>query len=171
MRRLFSRLTDRAVAFDLLGFSNAQNGALLGTIGLLSALTQGGYVRRTKLGSGALARGGMFTCVVALGLLAALPRTRSVSLLYTAGVLLAFTSATVVNSLTALVSLDAPEAQRGAVMGRFRSAGQLGRALGPLVATSVYWSAGPTVCYALAATAMSGVWLAASRLDVKVKAS
>lgn len=128
-------------------------------------------MRRTKLGSGALARGGMLTCAIALGLLAALPSSRSGRLLYTAGVLLAFTSATVVTSLTALVSLDAPEAQRGAVMGRFRSAGQLGRALGPLVATSVYWSAGPTTCYAVAATAMAGVWLASSRLDAKSKAS
>ncbi|RXW24612.1 hypothetical protein EST38_g1264 [Candolleomyces aberdarensis] len=61
---------------------------------------------------------------------------------------MAFTSATVVNSLTALASLQCDESfdqdtgkpiqqhadlAKGQALGKFRSSGQLGRALGPII--------------------------------------
>jgi hypothetical protein len=68
---------------------------------------------------------------------------------------MAFTSATVVNSLTAFASLQCddghideatgkvvqehPELAKGKALGEFRSSGQLGRALGPLLGELV-WS-------------------------------
>ncbi|OCF43363.1 hypothetical protein I317_02801 [Kwoniella heveanensis CBS 569] len=38
--------------------------------------------------------------------------------------------------------------QRGRALGMFRSRGQLGRAIGPILASSLYWVYGPTVAYA-----------------------
>lgn len=133
-----------------------QNGKLLGFIGILSSLLQGGYVRRrgaTADGPQKLARAGVMTCAVSLVLLTILPHVGGMGgwgssasiLLYTASAGLAFVSATVVNSLNALASLECSatslegeygkEIDKGWALGTFRSRGQLGRALGPLVAT------------------------------------
>ncbi|BGP43517.1 hypothetical protein JCM10449v2_007552 [Rhodotorula kratochvilovae] len=148
----------------LFRFSNAQNGRLLGFVGVLSAALQGGYVRRRRgsaAGTAKLAQTGMFACAAALAALAALPhldaRGGAARLaLWAAAALLAFVSATVVNSLNALASLSAG-GQTGAALGRFRSAGQLGRALGPLATTGVYWAVGPTAAYAAGAVGVAGV--------------
>lgn len=143
--------------FIVLDWSNTQNGKLIGSIGIVSALLQGGYVRRSmsKLGEGNMARRGVSSCAVALILLALLPKfvqtqpSLAFKLLQAAAVCMAFTSATVVNSLTAFASLQCdeghfdevtgkiveehPQLAKGTALGKFRSAGQLGRALGPLL--------------------------------------
>ncbi|KAH6915348.1 major facilitator superfamily domain-containing protein [Coprinopsis sp. MPI-PUGE-AT-0042] len=144
------------LTFDLLDWNNTQNGKLLGSIGVVSALLQGGYVRRSaaKIGEGKMARQGVGSCVMGFALLAAMPRyvqsnpTLALRLLQLAAVCMAFTSATVVNSLTACASLQCddasvdatgkttdehPELAKGRALGRFRSSGQLGRAIGPLI--------------------------------------
>jgi hypothetical protein len=146
-----------------------QNGRLLGFIGILSSLIQGGYVRRAERPA-KLSKIGIFSCTLALALISSLPfiasrstvvrphllsptevtpGMASTAVLYGAAALLAVTSATVVTSLTALASLQTDEDQggaevdsadrlpKGAVLGRFRSVGQLGRALGPIFSTSV----------------------------------
>ena len=79
--------------------------------------------------------------------------TSAIRFLYAAAVCLAFTSATVVNSLTAYASLQCddavddetgkpkaadPRLAKGKALGQFRSSGQLGRALGPLLGMSVF---------------------------------
>lgn len=141
----------------VLDWSNTQNGKLIGSIGIVSALLQGGYVRRSmsKVGEGNMARRGVSACALALVLLALLPRfvgsspSTAMKLLQAAAVCMAFTSATVVNSLTAFASLQCdeghvdevtgkvtqehPELAKGKALGQFRSSGQLGRALGPLL--------------------------------------
>jgi len=145
-------------------WSNTQNGKLIGSIGIISAILQGGYVRRalTRVGELKMARRGTSSCaigLVALALVAhfALSRPRlAFRLLQGAAVCMAFTSATVVNALTAHASLqcdEAPESEgaahggdgkpkkviqrpelaKGQALGRFRSSGQLGRAIGPLL--------------------------------------
>lgn len=104
-----------------------------------------------------MARRGVFSCAVGLVLLAILPQlvaentTAAVRLLQGAAVCLAFTSATVVNSLTSYASLQCdegvnketgkpvtehPQLAKGKALGQFRSSGQLGRAIGPLLGTS-----------------------------------
>lgn len=67
---------------------------------------------------------------------------------------MAFVSATVVNSLNSLASLETDEGdsggegiEKGKALGKFRSKGQLGRALGPLFATGLYWCISPGVAY------------------------
>ncbi|GAA5850480.1 hypothetical protein JCM9279_001429 [Rhodotorula babjevae] len=169
----------------LFTFSNAQNGRLLGFVGLVSAALSGLYVRRLKgttAGSARLTQRGMRACAAALALLALLPGldarggkgkgTASALLLWGAAALLAFVSASVVTSLSALASAAASSASTsssssssstssssgsGAALGSFRSQGQLGRALGPLVFTALWWTAGPAVAYALGAGAVLGV--------------
>jgi len=140
-------------------WSNKQNGYLIGFIGIISALLQGGYVRRSieKVGQGEMARRGVASCTVALFLLAVVPQLANgasshiaVRILQAAAVCLAFTSATVVNSLTAYASVqcdetvdaitgkaivEVPELAKGKALGKFRSSGQLGRALGPILGT------------------------------------
>ena len=138
-------------------WNNKQNGALIGSIGIISALLQGGYVRRamSKVGEGVMARRGISSCAVGLVLLTIVPHmvanhtTIAIRLLQGAAVCMAMTSATVVNALTAYASLQCddvtvdpdtgktveehPELAKGKALGKFRSSGQLGRAIGPLL--------------------------------------
>ncbi|GAA5930104.1 uncharacterized protein JCM15063_004718 [Sporobolomyces koalae] len=158
---------------NLFDFSNAQNGRLLGFIGILSSLLQGGYVRRassTRRKTFSLAVSGIKACQLSLFLLSSLPflsrqqeqhstTTVSMVVLYLAAAGLAYVSATVVNSLNSLASLETDvdsdsrrdvsgkSIEKGKALGKFRSKGQLGRALGPLFATGVYWCASPAVAY------------------------
>lgn len=130
---------------------------LIGSIGIVSALLQGGYVRRAipTVGEGSMARRGVLSCTFGLALLALVPRyaishpSRAHRLLQASAVCLAFTSATVVNVLTAYASLQCDEGgfdastgkpikenvqlAKGKALGKFRSSGQLGRAIGPLL--------------------------------------
>lgn len=140
----------------VLDWNNSQNGMLIGFIGIVSALLQGGYVRRSmsKTGEAVMARRGVLSCALGLILLAILPQlvssrtTIAIRVLYTAAICLGFTSATVVNALTAHASLQCdesidevtgkplvtdPELAKGKALGKFRSSGQLGRAIGPLL--------------------------------------
>lgn len=111
----------------------------------------------SKVGEGVMAKRGVSSCAIAFTLLALLPyyvnKNMSVAmkLLQGAAVCMAFTSATVVNSLTAFASLQCdepgvdevsgkpimehPELTKGKALGHFRSAGQLGRAIGPILGT------------------------------------
>lgn len=181
------------IVFD---WNNKQNGALIGSIGIISALLQGGYVRRAipKIGEGAMARRGVSSCALGLVLLGLVPlavgkhNLTAVNLLRAASVCMAFTSATVVNSLTSYASLQCddgvdedtgkvkeehPDLAKGKALGRFRSSGQLGRAIGPLLGASCavctsmttsadvlflacasYWTFGPALTYAVGAGAM-----------------
>jgi hypothetical protein len=68
-------LSVELIRFTVLDWSNTQNGKLLGSIGIISALLQGGYVRRAtaKIGEGTMARRGIASCVLGFGLLASLP--------------------------------------------------------------------------------------------------
>ena len=145
-------------------WDNRQNGSLIGSIGVVSALVQGGYVRRAiaKIGEGKMASRGIASCWLGLLCLSLVPQfvTSNISMSYNflrvAAVCMAFTSATVVNSLTSYASLQCddgavdedtgkikeehPELAKGKALGKFRSSGQLGRAIGPILGTSSFSS-------------------------------
>ncbi|EJU06267.1 MFS DHA1 sub-family [Dacryopinax primogenitus] len=175
------------LTFDLFDWNNSQNGRMLAFIGVISALLQGGYVRRSirKTGEGVMARRGVMSCVVSFAVLAVLPHagTSGPRIIYAAAVCLAYTSATVVNSLTALASLQCdepsndpssvfdrdPRLLKGRALGEFRSAGQLGRAIGPLLACAAYWTVGPSFTYGVSALAMFALSSAMRRIAVKPK--
>lgn len=178
------------LTYDLYSFTNAQNGRLLGLIGVLSSLLQGGHIRRSKKAPLGFVRNGVIACITSLTLLATLPflhpgpknmadgemNSSSMIVLYSAAVALAYVSASVVNSLNTLASLECddeqdnskqvdPKIARGKALGDFRSAGQLGRAIGPLFATGLYWAQGPTLCYATCACGSGVVYLLSGLLD------
>lgn len=179
------------LTFDLLDWNNTQNGKLMGSIGVVSALLQGGYVRRqaSKIGEGKMARRGVASCVLSFIFLGLMPLyvhsnpTLALRFLQLAAVCLAFTSATVVNCLTAFASFQCndetadeggskysaehPDLAKGRALGKFRSSGQLGRALGPLVACGLYWSFGPSVTYSLSAITMLGLFITMKKIAAR----
>ena len=140
------------MTYEEFGYSSAKNGRLLGYVGLVASLLQGGVTRR--LPPLLSVRIGVVACLVAFLLLA---RTRTVTGLYLAATGLATTSATVVTGLNALSSFEAAEDERGGKLGMLRSWGQLGRGLGPVLFTSVYWWAGREAAYAMGALGIAGV--------------
>ncbi|RFU28054.1 hypothetical protein B7463_g8298, partial [Scytalidium lignicola] len=142
------------MTYDLFQYTSARNGRLLGYIGLIASLMQGGVTRR--LPPLLSVRIGVVSCLLALFLLA---RIDSVGGLYLAATLLAVTSATVVTGLNALSSFEAREAERGGKLGNLRSWGQIGRGLGPLLFTSIYWWAGREVAYSLGTAGVLGTSL------------
>ncbi|CAG8453172.1 2692_t:CDS:2 [Ambispora leptoticha] len=142
------------LTFDLFDFTNMQNGKLLGYIGVLSALIQGGYVRRRAhiVGEKYLVAQGVAACAVGLGVIAFLTKSvNGVTWLYVGATFLAVTSATVRvhSSSSSSYSLT-----KGKELGAFRSFGQLGRASGPIAACSLYWMKGSEICYGVGAFAM-----------------
>lgn len=128
---------------------SALNGRLLSLMGLIASLLQGTVVRR--LPPLVIVRVGVVACAISFFLLS---RVSSLSGLYAAGGLLAITSATVVTGLNSLGSLEAREGERGAVLGRLRSWGQVGRAVGPVLFCSLFWWAGREVAYLTGGFAM-----------------
>lgn len=113
-------------------------------MGILSALIQGGYVRRVvtkKYTEITLIKQGMIAC--SLGLFGLSLVSHNQGVLYVSVGMLAFTSGTVVNSLNSLASKL--EGDKGVLLGKFRSAGQRGRALGPVCACCAYWCFGSQI--------------------------
>ncbi|KAB8228725.1 putative tetracycline transporter [Aspergillus alliaceus] len=131
---------------------SALNGRLLSMMGLIASLLQGTVVRR--LPPLVTVRAGVLACAISFFLLA---RVSSLPGLYAAGGLLAVTSATVVTGLNSLGSFEAQEGERGAVLGRLRSWGQVGRAAGPLLFCSLFWWAGREIAYTTGGFVMLGV--------------
>ncbi|OTA62807.1 MFS general substrate transporter [Hypoxylon sp. EC38] len=142
------------MTYDLFQYDSAQNGRLLGYVGLVASILQGGVTRR--LPPLLTVQIGVSACLVAFVLLG---RITSVGSLYVAATCLATTSATVVSGLNTLSSFEASEAERGGKLGVLRSWGQLGRGLGPVLFTSVYWWAGREVAYAAGAAGILSVTL------------
>ncbi|KAI0908706.1 major facilitator superfamily domain-containing protein [Ustulina deusta] len=134
------------MTYDLFQYTSAKNGQLLGYIGLVASIFQGGVTRR--LPPLLTVRIGVGACFVAFAILT---RTYTVRSLYIAATCLATTSATVVSGLNALASFEASADERGGKLGILRSWGQLGRGLGPILFTSVYWWAGRELAYTIGA--------------------
>ncbi|KAI1077853.1 MFS general substrate transporter [Whalleya microplaca] len=142
------------MTYELFQYSSSDNGRLLGYVGLVASLLQGGLTRR--LPPLLTVRVGVAACLAAFALLG---RIGTVRALYAAATCLAATSATVVSGLNTLSSFEAGEDERGGKLGILRSYGQLGRGLGPVLFTSVYWWAGREVAYGMGALGILGVTL------------
>lgn len=133
-------------------FSPIDQGKLYLFSGLLMALVQGGIVRRLRSGKESL--------YAFIGLMAIIPAfilmglSTQVSHIYYSLTLYAISSAVVVPCLTTVVSLHSPTESKGAVMGTLRSLGALARAIGPCMASLIYWTLGSTLCYLLGAIAL-----------------
>ena len=62
-----------------------------------------------------------------------------------------------VTGLNSLGSLEAGEGERGIVLGRLRSWGQFGRALGPVLFCTFFWWVGRQLAYTVGGGLMLGV--------------
>lgn len=140
------------MTYELFVFDSSKNGRLLGFVGLVASILQGGVTRR--LPALLSVRTGVLACLSAFIMLG---RASTVGGLYAAATCLAVTSATVVTGLNTLSSFEASEDERGGKLGILRSWGQLGRGLGPILFTSVYWWAGREYAYNMGATGMAVV--------------
>ncbi|KAM3611718.1 uncharacterized protein V6R79_023124 [Siganus canaliculatus] len=128
-------------------FSSMQQGKMFFFIGVIMALIQGGYARRIKPGHHIKAvRVAIITLIPAFILIGL---SWNIMMLYAGLVLYSFAAAIVVPCLSTLVSDHGSANQKGTVMGILRSLGALARALGPVVASSVYWIAGAQTCFLL----------------------
>ncbi|XP_065065469.1 major facilitator superfamily domain-containing protein 10-like [Rhopilema esculentum] len=127
------------------GFGNRQQGMLFLYLGVLMMLIQGGYVRRAKVNQErSLAIFGISSMIPSMVLVAF---SNSTLILCTGLTFYAFGAATVVPCLTALYSQRASSIESGEMLGIFRSAGALARAMGPFLMCFVYWTFGSTLCY------------------------
>ncbi|XP_058402597.1 major facilitator superfamily domain-containing protein 10 isoform X2 [Diceros bicornis minor] len=134
-------------------FSSLQQGKMFFFIGLTMATIQGAYARRISPGKEIAAVKQAILLLMPAFLLIGWGRTLPVLGL---GLLLySFAAAVVVPCLSSVVAGYGSPGQKGTVMGTLRSLGALARAVGPMVATSVYWLAGAPVCF----TVCSGLFL------------
>ncbi|KAF2484727.1 major facilitator superfamily domain-containing protein [Neohortaea acidophila] len=140
------------MTYDLFSYESKQSGRLLGFIGLIASLFQGGVTRRMH--PLRVVQTGVISCAFAFFILGRLTTERE---LYVAATLLAITSSTVVTGLNSLSSFEASRSDRGEKLGDHRSFGQIGRALGPLIFCSLYWWAGRDVAYFIGGTGMVAV--------------
>lgn len=108
------------MTWDLFQYTSSQSGRLLGFIGLIASLVQGGFVRRFH--PLRVVQTGVVACAIAFVLLG---RLETQAGLYGAASLLAVTSGTVVTGLNSLSSFEANAGERGGKLGNHRSFGEL----------------------------------------------
>lgn len=151
---------------ERLDFSPKENGFLFVYIGFLIAMIQGGFVRRRAhiIGEKKVAFLGL--CLLVPGLLV-LANVQSLALLLTGLFFLASGSAMAVPTLTSMVSLLAPPEEQGKALGVFRSLGALGRIIGPLWASLIFWRFGSAVAYLCGALLISAPLYLLSRVPFK----
>ncbi|MBZ4334144.1 MFS transporter [Corallococcus sp. AS-1-12] len=167
--------------------ASLRSGALFAVVGVLSALVQGGLVRRlVAAGHGAPGhgaegapggRGGREAPVAVVGFgltaagLALLPVAPSYGWLFPVMGLLAVGSALVTPCLSALVSLHAPMERQGAVLGAYQASGSLGRIVGPALGGLLFTRLGPTAPYGTGAVLVALGGLLALSLVTQVRMS
>lgn len=140
------------MTYDLFSYASKDTGKLLGYIGLVASLLQGGVTRRMH--PLRVVQLGVASAAAAFFILSRLTTEKG---LYAAATLLAVTSSTVVTGLNSLSSFEASVDDRGEKLGNHRSFGQIGRALGPLIFCTLYWWAGRDVAYIIGGSGMVAV--------------
>lgn len=135
---------------ERLAFEPINNGYIFVYIGLIIALVQGGFVRRraNQIGEKKVAMMGIIFIIPGLVILA---YTQSVMSLLFGLFFLSTGSAMTIPTLTSLISLFSTDREQGHVLGIFRSLGALGRIIGPLWASLVFWRWGSMTSYLLGA--------------------
>jgi DHA1 family tetracycline resistance protein-like MFS transporter len=124
----------------------AQNGYLFAYLGVISAMIQGGLIGRLskRYGEGKLVVLGALFLGAGLGLI---PLSGTVYGLIGATTIMAMGFALSSPALSSLISFEAAETERGAVMGASRSAATLARVLGPVLAGVVFAQMGRDMPY------------------------
>ena len=68
--------------------------------------------------------------------------------------------------MTTMVSSYGDTSQKGIIMGVYRSLGALARAIGPMVAATFYWVAGPELCYCAGGLGLLMPYLMLKKIDL-----
>ena len=134
------------LAAERLAYGPTENVRIFLFIGIVLLFVHGWFVRRyaERLGERALARSGIMIGIVAFAVLS----TAATALPFYLGLLLMAIGVGMVSpSLSAMVSRYADAATQGKFLGKFRAAGSLGRAFGPIVAATFYWLWGSAMAY------------------------
>lgn len=134
------------LAVERLSYGPFDNAKMFIFIGIIITLVQGGYVRRkaNQVGEKLMSLRGMATIIPGLLIIS---YSQNTFILYLGLFFLAVGSSMVIPCLTSLVSLYTPPQVQGQAIGVFRSLGALGRVIGPLVASVLYWKYGSAVPY------------------------
>lgn len=151
------------VSAERFHYGPMDNGKLMGFLGVCSIITQGyivrklvGRVKETRL----LAIGLLFSTAGLLGVgFAPTP-----GVLYAAVAALAFGGGLINPANTGLISLYATPEEQGRVLGIYRSLGSLARAITPICAGILYWTAGASTLYTVAAVLALAACAATFRL-------
>jgi ferrochelatase len=138
------------LAVERLGYTSMDNAYMFIFIGLIIGFVQGGYVRRKahQVGERKMSFQGLIAIIPGLILLA---YAQSGWMLYAGLFFLSLGSAMIIPCLTTLVSFYTPKNMQGQSLGIFRSLGALGRVLGPIYASLVYWRYGSVNAYLIGA--------------------
>ncbi len=141
------------LAVEKLSFSSMDNAYMFIFIGFIIALVQGGYVRRKAVlvGEAKMALQGLTFLIPGLVIIGLIQNT---FMLYIGLFFLAAGSAMAIPTITSLVSLFTPSEEQGRSLGIFRSLGALGRVVGPIIASILYWRLGASMPYFLGAASM-----------------
>lgn len=134
------------LAAERLGYEPIDNGKMFVFIGFLIAMVQGGYVRRkaNQVGEKKMALQGLVSLIPGLFIIGF---AKTTAMLYFGLFFLSIGSAMAIPTLTSLVSLHTPVDEQGRALGIFRSLGALGRVIGPIFASLIYWKYGSTIPY------------------------
>lgn len=137
------------LADERLQFRPVQLGLLFGFMGLIAAAIQGGVFRRLapRVGVKPLAIAGFACLAPGFALIGLIDRFPSTVLLYLGIGVLACGTGLVFPALNTLVSLAADERSQGHALGSFRSAGALGRAIGPFIGAAAFFWWSPAAPY------------------------
>uniref|UniRef100_A0A8D8R2W4 Major facilitator superfamily domain-containing protein 10 n=1 Tax=Cacopsylla melanoneura TaxID=428564 RepID=A0A8D8R2W4_9HEMI len=146
-------------------YSSMQQGWMFFGIGLTMAVLQGSWVRR--LPSHSMKKTSLLGLLLIIPAFFCVGMATSQPLLYTGLFLFAVSTSMVVPSTMTLVSQFGTDAQKGTVMGIFRSLGALARAFGPVVASICYWSFGATVTYCLGGACLFWPWYNLRKSTIK----
>ncbi len=151
------------LAAERFGYTARENGILMVFLGFCSIITQGMIVRRllSRTTETKVLKLGLAASLVGLVAMAFAPTAHW---LYAGVALLAFGSGLVNPSSTGLISLYAAEDEQGKVLGLFRSLGSLSRAITPVAAGIVFWTAGSSVLYIVGAVLAAMGWFASRSL-------
>ena len=141
------------LAVERLSFTSMDNAYMFIWIGFIIAFIQGGYVRRKahQVGEKKMSIQGLVCIIPGLVILAF---AHSIGMLYLGLAFLAMGSAMIIPCLTTLVSFYTPRETQGQSLGIFRSLGSLGRVLGPIYASLVYWRFGSVFAYIIGAVTL-----------------
>eukprot|EP00731_Ephydatia_muelleri_P020974 Em0013g701a len=126
-------------------YTSMQQGKMYLFIGVVMALVQGTYMRRSPPGSEKKTTI-MGMCAIIPGMLI-IGFSSSSYMLYSGLFLYCVGAATVVTSITTITSNYGEGDEKGKITGIVRSLGALARSFGPLLTCGVFWQYGACVCY------------------------